>query len=390
MNNCSVRFVFDRKNETGYKKKVKGKKYKEVGLLQIEVRKDGTDKRVYISANIHIKPDQYSDKNGFTCKNHDSAKRLTGKAHDIFRKVEAFVMSEKCKDMTYVKYWDSQELANLTIIEFIESELSRKNVSMSVIKTNAALISRLKEYGKMNTFEDITYNNIIGFDAHLRKTITSEPTLYKRHSLFKGYINEAINRGIYNGVNPYNLFKPNKGKSKDPIFLNEDEIELIKEYSPDFGYLERTRDLFLFQCYTGLSYADLMKFDKDVVQDIDGDKVIRSNRQKTDESYIIYLFPEAEAIAEKYKYNLPKLTNQKYNEYLKIIASGAGINKQLTSHSARHTFATYLINKNIPIESVSRALGHSNIKQTQHYAKLIGKKVIDDMKQILKPKTPSN
>lgn len=217
----------------------------------------------------------------------------------------------------------------------------------------------------------------------LRKTISSEPTLYKRHSLFKGYIQEAINRGLFKGVNPYAFFKNTKGKPKDPVFLNESEIKLLANYQSNYGYLERVRDLYLFQCYTGLAYADLMKFDKSSVSELDGHKVIQSNRQKTDENYITLFLPEAEKIADKYEYELPKLTNQKYNEYLKDVATAVGIPKTLVSHSARHTFATYLLNKNIPIETVARALGHSNIKQTQHYARLLGRKVVSDMSILL-------
>lgn len=286
--------------------------------------------------------------------------------------------------MSYVKYWNAKDITDKTIIEFIESELSRKNASIYVIKHNRVLISRLREYGKIVTFEDLSYSNIVGLDAHFRETITSEPTLYKRHTLFKSHINEAINRGLYNGVNPYNLYKPRRGKSKDLVFLTEEEINKIIEYNPDYGYLERTKDLYLFQCFTGLAYIDLMNFSANSIIEIDGYKTINSNRKKTDENYITLLLPEAEKIANKYKYVLPKITNQKYNQYLKDIALGAGINKQLTTHSARHTFATYLLNKDIPIETVSRALGHSNIKQTQHYARLLGKKVIYDMSKLLK------
>lgn len=382
----SMRFVYDRKNETGHKDKDKSKKkkdYKETGLLQIEVRKDGTDKRVFISTNIRIKPDQFSEKNGFTCRNHDSAKTLTGKAQEKFRKIEAFVRSERCHDISDVKYWDKVDFSKISILEFIESELRRKNASVTVVEYNHSFIKRLNEYGKIKTFEDINYNNIVGLDAVLRKYITSEPTLYKRHSLFKGYIQEAINRGLFKGPNPYALFKNAKGKSKDPIYLTEEEVNKLKEYTPDYGYLERTKDLYLFQCYTGLAYADLMKFSKESIREVDGYKVIQSNREKTDENFITLFLPEAERIAIKYDYELPKITNQKYNEYLKDVAKCSGINKPLISHSARHTFATYLLNKNIPIETVARALGHSNIKQTQHYAKLLGKKVIDDMKKLL-------
>ena len=127
----------------------------------------------------------------------------------------------------------------------------------------------------------------------------------------------------------------------------------------------------------------MTNFSKNDIIEVDEMKAIRSNRVKTDESFITLFFPEAEKIAEKYNYELPKLSNQKYNDYLKILAAGVKIKKNLTTHVARHTFATYLLNKGIPIETVSRAMGHSSIKMTQHYAKLLGRKVISDMKILL-------
>lgn len=369
-----MRYVFDRKNQASDKIK---------GLLQIEVRVLGKVDKALVSTGIKLFKNQFSPLNGFTCVKHPNASAITSAGRDTFNRVEAFVLSDKCKSLPDVKNWNKENFSELTVEDFILSELRRKDPSHAILEYNNSFLKRLREYGKINRFEDLTYENIIGLDTTLRKYINSEPTLYKRHSLFKGYIQEAINRGLFKGPNPYAFFKNSKGKSKDPIFLNEKEIELIKKFQSNYGYLERTRDLFLFQCFSGMAYADLMKFNRESVTEIDGFKVIRSNRQKTDENYITLLLPEAEKIAEKYEYELPKLTNQKYNEYLKEVAAGSGINKPLVSHSARHTFATYLLNKDIPIETVARALGHSNIKQTQHYAKLLGKKVIDDMKKLL-------
>jgi len=391
MKDFSMRFVFDRKNETGFrdKEKIKGKKYKESGLLQIEVRQDGSDKRAWVSTDIRIRPDQFSDKMGFTCKNDDNAKSITGKARERYNKVYAFVESDKCINISYVKYWDKEDISTLSIAEFIKKEMKRNDPSYAVVEYHNSFLKRLEEFGKIRVFSDLTYENIVEFDTHLRKTISSEPTLHKRHSLFKRYIQEAINMGIYKGLNPYSIFKSRKGKSKDPVFLTEEELKRIQNYSPNYGYLERTRDLFLFQCFTGLAYIDLMTFTKDFIFEYNGRKVIQSNRTKTDESFIIPLLPEALKIAEKYNYQLPKLTNQKYNAYLKEIAKddNVKINKPLSSHSARHTFATYLLNKDIPIETVSRILGHSNIRQTQHYAKLLAKKVIDDTNKLFEENT---
>jgi site-specific recombinase XerD len=195
-------------------------------------------------------------------------------------------------------------------------------------------------------------------------------------------VREAVNLEHIQS-DPYARFRMPSGKSKDPVFLDGPEIERILSYIPEVIKLQHVKDLFVFQLFTGLAYVDLMHFSKESVSEIDGYRVIRSNRAKTDESFISLFLPEAEKIADKYNYHLPVISNQKYNDYLKLLAAGAGINKKITTHTARHSYATYLLNKGIPIETVSRAMGHSNIKQTQHYAKILGKKVIEDMKKLL-------
>ena len=375
MDSLSLRFIFDRKNEI----KNKGK---ETGLLHIEVRQNKTINRIFISTGIRLKPSEFTPKNGFTCKNHPNASAITAKAHRIFRDVEAFVLSENCNSLEDAKNWNKDESLTHSIVEFIYSELKRRDPSLSVIEYNKSFMRRLKNFGKIKVFADLTYKNLLDFDEYLRQFIKSAPTLYKRHSLFKGYINEAIKRGLCKS-NPYDLFKISKGKSKNPVFLTPNEVDCIYLFEFDNPKIDRVRELFLFQCYTGMSYADTQLFNSEYIVELDGYKVIRSNRKKTDESFISLLLPEAERVLKKFDYKLPKISNQKYNDYLKLVGEYVGLTKKLTSHVARHTFATYLLNKNIPIETVSRALGHSNLKQTQHYAKMMGKKVVDDMKKLI-------
>ncbi len=374
MNNAQLRYVFDNKKQANNDTKT--------GLLQIEVRLKGTNKRKTISTGISLYKNQFSDKNGFTCKNHPNASLVTGKATKIFRQIEAFVLSDDCRSLEDVKKWDHDEAEIHSVIEFIKSELKRNDPSYDVLEYHNSLIRRLEEFGKIKVFADLTYENIVDFDAHLRNTIKSQPTLYKRHSALHRYIREAINRGLCK-FDPYLQFKTKKGKSKDPVFLLESEVEKLKNWKPVNEKLEHVKDMFIFQCFTGMAYIDMANFSKNDIFEIDAKKVIRSSREKTDESFISLLLPEAEEILEKYDYQLPIMSNQKYNDYLKVLAAGAGITKALTSHVARHTFATYLLNKDIPIESVSRAMGHSNIRMTQHYAKMLGKKVVNDMSKLL-------
>lgn len=187
-----------------------------------------------------------------------------------------------------------------------------------------------------------------------------------------------------------------KVKEVERTFLVEEEIQAIasKEFATE--RLNQVKDIFLFSCLTGLAYIDVKKLTKNnITIGIEGEKWIYTNRQKTDTRSNIPLLPMAEEIINKYKAHpqclnegklLPVLSNQKMNSYLKEMADVCGINKELTFHIARHTFATTVtLTNGVPIESVSKMLGHKNLRTTQHYAKILDRKVSDDM-QILRQK----
>jgi len=374
MENLSIRYVFDRKHIATESK---------TGLLQIAVRLNKTVRKVLISTGIHLYKNQFSDKNGFTCKNHPNAAQITGKAKKIFNKIEAFCLSDECKNFESIKNWDKEYNTSYFVIDFIKSELRKKNICYGSMMYHKTLINQLDSFGKIKTFSDLTYKNISDFDFFLRKTIKESSTLNKRHTTFRYYIKQAIKMDLLK-KDPYDMFDMPFRKGKDPIYLTENEISDILNYNSEIEKIQRVKDLFVFQIFTGMAYVDMTNFSKNDIIEVDGMKAIRSNREKTDQSFITLFLPEAEKIAEKYNYDLPKLSNQKYNDYLKVLGAGAEIKKNLTTHVARHTFATYLLNKDIPIETVSRAMGHSSIKMTQHYAKLLGRKVVADMKILLK------
>lgn len=173
-------------------------------------------------------------------------------------------------------------------------------------------------------------------------------------------------------------------------FLTEDELFSIQNKEFSGKGLNLVRDNFVFSCYTGLAYIDIFNFTQhQISRGIDGSLWIITNRQKTGSSSNIPLLPVAQEIIEKYKGHpltensgklLPVYTNQKVNEYLKTITDNCGISKKLTFHCARHTFATSVtLSNNVSIESVSKMLGHKSIKTTQHYAKILDRKVSEDM-----------
>lgn len=176
-------------------------------------------------------------------------------------------------------------------------------------------------------------------------------------------------------------------------FLTEEEVSNISTKEFSGKGLNLVRDIFLFSCYTGLAYIDIYNLKKNNISvGIDGNNWIITNRQKTGNSSNIPLLPIAEEIINKYQNHpllsssdklLPVYTNQKVNEYLKTIAENCSINKKLTFHCARHTFATTVtLSNNVSIESVSKMLGHKSIKTTQHYAKILDSKVSNDMETL--------
>lgn len=197
----------------------------------------------------------------------------------------------------------------------------------------------------------------------------------------KKIFNAALNENIITR-NPFDSIKY-KLNTVVPTFLSKDEINKI--WSKKFSILrvEKVRDVFIFNCLTGLSYVDCKNLsERDIRQDEQGNMFIKKMRQKTKVFATIPLNSIAISILKKYNFNLPVSSNQKMNTYLKEIADVCGIKKNLTMHVSRHTAATLMLNLGVSITTVSAVLGHSNLKITQHYAKVIDNTIINDLKKI--------
>jgi site-specific recombinase XerD len=195
--------------------------------------------------------------------------------------------------------------------------------------------------------------------------------------------------------NPFNNFRCSYHSPERDILTQSDlDVLMNKKFATE--RLREVRDVFIFCCYTGFAYADLYNFEKNAVMiGLDGNYWLSTNRQKTGTKEKVPLLPIALEIIDRYKeheycvkYNklLPVNSNQRYNNYLKELADVCGINKHLTSHIARHTFATTVTLANgVPIETVSAMLGHTSIRTTQIYAKVVESKMSADM-ELLKAK----
>ena len=183
--------------------------------------------------------------------------------------------------------------------------------------------------------------------------------------------------------NPFIGYKIGR-KYREVRFLTEEEVQRIENKEMPNECLERVKDLFLFQCFTSISFVDMALLEpKDFQSNEEGTLYLRKNRKKTGVEFFIVLLPEAVAIARKYHFKLPLISNQRYNNYLKEIGTLCNIDKPMHSHIGRHTAATYLLNRSVPMEMVAKVLGHTTTKQTRHYAKLLDRSVFDEFKKLM-------
>jgi site-specific recombinase XerD len=258
-------------------------------------------------------------------------------------------------------------------------EFQYKVKDMPIHQINHKFITDLEFY--LKTERDNCHNTAIKYIKNFKKIV--------RIALANGWIDK----------DPFVNFKATI-KDVEREFLTEEEIQNVISKDLHFGRLDQVRDIFIFCCFTGLAYADVKKLSNDdLVIGIDGSKWIKTNRTKTDVRSNIPLLPTPLAILEKYKDHpeanhsnklLPVLSNQKMNAYLKEISTLCEITKNFSTHLARHTFATTVtLTNGVSLESVSKMLGHKSIKTTQHYAKIVDRKVSDDM-LLLKAKYTNN
>jgi integrase/recombinase XerD len=260
-----------------------------------------------------------------------------------------------------------------SFLDFMYSEISQRNIRETTREQHFIAYNTLVRFGKIKSFASLTPQSLQEFDDFLRKDNPgrTQVTIHGYHKRIKPYVIKAYKLG-YIEFNPYLRFTDVRGSSKERQPLTQGELDKLQKLILT-DKLDKTRDLFVFACYTGLAYADLESFnyEKEVVES-NGMKFIDGKRFKTGTEFYTPILPPAMKVLEKYHLKLPKISNQKYNDYLHVIETRLGLNKPLTSHVARHTFATTVaLAHDVPIESVSKMLGHKDIKTTQIYAKVL-------------------
>lgn len=279
---------------------------------------------------------------------------------------------------------------NLKMEQLVGKDYVRGTLNRyKVLETHLKVFIRLK-YGVADMdIRAIDQAFINGFDHYLRSDKSCANNYVVKNIKNLGKILRICLENEWIDKSPFTAYK-GKTKNADRFYLNKEELLQIagKEFASE--RLKQVRDVFIFCCFTGLAYVDVFKLKQENIRKgIDGDQWIFTNRQKTKTRSSVPLLPTAINIIDRYANNkvcinkgslLPVPSNQKMNEYLKEIADLCRMEKKLTSHIARHTFATTVTLLNgVPIESVSKMLGHTNIRTTQHYAKILDIKVSEDM-----------
>ena len=379
----------------------------------IELRVTVNSKPYYINTGVRVRSDQF---NGERVVNHRDARLLNERLKDVVMNIELAVneciKKELPIDVAQIKRqaYNVEEKAKhneTAMIDWIDEQIPQLNIKSGTRERYCVTARRMREYGGLMRWDDLTVENIYKWDSWLHKikkpvsngdvqagrdvVCIGEAAVYNYHRTLRSLLSRAVKLGVIE-ANVYDRMRGEfrKGIKDNVEYLTEDEIAAIESLHPMEGtQMAMARDLFVFQMYTGLSYSDAQAFDiSEYRKETSGKTAGHSRwvhvgqRIKTGVSYVSVLLPQAVDVLERYGMQVPKINNIQYNAALKVIQPALGIRTKLHSHLARHTFATRALRLGAKIENVSRMLGHTNITQTQRYAKVLAQSVHDDFELI--------
>lgn len=371
--------VFDRKH-TGTTKKA----------APVELRITYLGKQKYLSTGVRVLPSEW-DKQNLEVKRRADSAQLNTMLFSFKSEVLEVVMSlykENALDLSKLKECLKHKDSGESFLDFIEQRIEERNdVAKGTTRRWKAWLTQMRKWGKIKSFSDVTEQNIYALTEYLNSRKLKQSTICGYHKNMKLFIGEAIKRG-YMGENPYQRYNItiDRGDPCTDRFLTDNEVERLSKVKLPTESLEKVRDMFLFQCLTGLSYSDMEGWHKDWVEtDEKGVTVYTNRRVKSVKPFVFVLPPKAVRILEQYGGQPPMMCNVQYNLRLKVVAEAAGINKPISSHWGRHTAAMVWLNHGIPLEVVSRCLGHSSTNITQkvyaHLEQNTIKKAFENFKQ---------
>lgn len=378
------------------------------GKCPVYVRCTMNNQRFELSTGIFIISESWNDQKQLVIGRSEEAKILNNRLDKIRTRVQDIYNQTESKGEPFTALHVKNRLLGVSnergvleildiIIKGIEARIG-SDYSEGTLKHYKTTRERLFEFLKKRFGRNdigisvVDYSFLNSFDIYLKTEYQLKPNTaltYHKH------LKKAMNTGIAMNLishNPYSSFKVSRNETHRD-YLTIQELEQIRNKEISTLRMEIVRDIFFFACYTGLGYAELKKLNgTHIHQGNDGGEWIIIDRTKTDIRCRIPLLPQAKAILRKHEpfpvnrnkgELLPVNSNQKMNEYLKELASICGINKNLSMHVARHTFATSItLSNGVPIETVSKMLGHTSLKTTQIYARIVDSKISADMNQL--------
>lgn len=333
--------------------------------------------RKYFSTGVKVTTTQWSDASKMVIKRKDAdelneiIQAYRARANEIISKM----VKEGCCDLNVVISQMNGEDEGTSFIEYCERRRNERKVCEHTKKRYDVFIKFLKTWGKIKSFQDCNVSKVRAMDEYLHRQDKAQCTIYDYHKYLKLFINDAMIDGLIE-QNPYKYlpFHIGKGEKQYVDCVTEEQFAAIKKLKLSTPHILHARDLFLFQCYTGLAYSDLASFDYTNCEEINGKMFYHAKRAKTDTDFVFQLLKPALEILQKYDFKLPKMSNQRYNDYLKVIGQMVGVDR-LHSHMGRATAATLFLSKGMSISIVARVLGHTTLRQTTRYARTLNKDV---------------
>lgn len=390
------------------------RKLNQKGLCPINIRITYKGQRKENATGYFVEPEYWNAKQQKVLISHQNSRSLNAQIELIYQKLNNAYLSLSLENEhfevedIYSKYIGKPQKISVQVIDYFNQYLNKifklvgKDIQLATWKKyNYACIqltSFVKWKYKKNdlSVDKITLNFLLEFEYYLRaERNQSQTTINKAIQRFRKIISVAISDGVLD-KDPFIQYHPKRIK-KEIIFLTSGELSQIEMVVLKQKRLQLVNDLFIFCCYTGLAYNEMSNIEKNHIQlGFDSINWIQMKREKTQRQVSIPILPKAQEIIDKYVTEsnriFPPISNQKFNSYLKEIADIVGIEKRLTHHIARKTFAsTVLLYNNVPMEIVSELLGHSSMIITQEsYGKVVQKKVSEEMKKLNKKLAKKN
>ncbi len=372
---ATARIIFDRKKSATSSKDKNPKK----GLVQIEVLENR--KRKYISTGVKIYSDQWGGadrlviKSAFSAEHNNTIRRIMGEVLDSMAKN---TQNGKTLLSAIKKKHEQVSLAEWIGVYAEKKRNFRRKSTVDAIKSTGSIVCR---FMKNRPLEAVSATSIENFKNDMLQSGYASMSINAFLSIVHAALRDAVKSGIID-TDPMNGIRLCSAKTKPRVFLTEEEVQRIEALRCDTEKAENARKLFLLQCYTGMARADIFTLTPDMVIHENGKHYIARPRHKTGISYRITLLPPAYEILKEFGFTIPSFSKDSYQRHLNKIGKLANINKHITSHVGRHTFATWALHHGVPIEILSRMLGHTNIQTTQIYAKILSQDVDEQFERL--------